>query len=608
MMAGHTTASAVEVGSTESGRLFVARANVVHPHFALTDQNAVAVSAICQRLDGLPLAIELAAVRSNVLAPAAILARLDRRLPLLTGGPRDLPARQQTMRDAIGWSYELLPEPEQRLFRRLAVFAGGFTLDAAEAMSAADPEIDALQGVTSLVDKNLLRQHIGPGDEPRFAMLETIREYGLEQLAVAGEQVATRDAHAGFYQAMAKEANQEWGGARTGYWQMRFVLELDNVRAMIAWLEETGDAASALSFVASVSNLWNVPSRFREGCEIVERLLAAGAGASPALRASAMASAGCWMVMLQNFPEATRYADAALSLARQSQDHEALLAALQAKCMVEGNLGKYAEAVQYTEERLAVACEHSVTWQVSESIHDLGVLAFALGDLSRARTLHEEAVQMSRSAGNTFVLTNGLGTLGMVVYEQGDCSRAITLFKEQIDLCREHGIDEIVEGFCLIAADVGLAEPAARLYGANEAAAMAAGTNPYGIDCYRPMHERAIASIRDTLGEDAFHAAWAVGREMTVSDALAPILAHLFPDESAAEPVQQPEPAPAFGLSPRERQVLSLLAQGKSNQQIADALFISVPTTKVHVHSILAKLNVESRTAAASFALTNGLA
>jgi DNA-binding CsgD family transcriptional regulator len=177
-----------------------------------------------------------------------------------------------------------------------------------------------------------------------------------------------------------------------------------------------------------------------------------------------------------------------------------------------------------------------------------------------------------------------------------------------VDLCREHGIDAISEGVSLIAADMGLAEPAARLYGASEAAAMAEGTNPYGLDCYRPLHERAIASIRESLGEDAFRAAWAAGREMTVNDALAPILAHLFPDESAAEPSQQPEPTPTFGLSQRELQVLTLVAQGKSNQEIADALFISVPTTKVHVHAILTKLNVESRTAAAAFALTNGLA
>ena len=192
-------------------------------------------------------------------------------------------------------------------------------------------EIDALEGVTSLVDKNLLRQGIGPNDEPRFAMLETIREFGLEQLAAAGEVSAARDAHAAYYLALAREANSEWGGPRTGYWQMRGVLDFDNARTMIAWLEETGDAASALAFVTSVSNLWNAPSRFREGIETVERLLATDANISSAVRASAMAAAGSFALSLQDVAEAARFADAALSFARQSHDHEALIAALQTK-------------------------------------------------------------------------------------------------------------------------------------------------------------------------------------------------------------------------------------------------------------------------------------
>jgi DNA-binding CsgD family transcriptional regulator len=245
-------------------------------------------------------------------------------------------------------------------------------------------------------------------------------------------------------------------------------------------------------------------------------------------------------------------------------------------------------------------------WQASCAIDNLGIYTFAQGDLVSARAFHEEAVMMFRAAGNTLELTGTLVSLGIDVYEQGDRTGAALLFKESLDLCREHGIDEIADGFCLIAAELGLVEPAARLYGAIDAAAMVEGTDPYG--CYRPMHERTITSIQDTLGDEAFHAAWAAGRKMTVSEALAPILAHLFPDESGPETPRQSEATPAFGLSPREREVLRLVAQGKSNQEIADALFISLPTTKVHVHAILTKLNLESRTAAAAFALTNDLA
>lgn len=600
--------SVTEVANSEAGRLFAARARAVNAEFALTERNAADVAAICRRLDGLPLAIELAAARTNVLSPAALLTRLETRLPLLTGGARDLPERQQTMRNTIAWSYDLLPEPEQRLFRRLAVFDGGFDLDAAEAVAAVDPAVDGLSGVTSLVDNSLLRQSEGLAGDPRFLMLETIREFGLERLAGAGEQVPTRNAHACFYQAMAKEANQEWGGARTGYWQMRFVLELDNVRAMIAWLEETGDTASALAFVTSVSNLWNAPSRFREGIETVERLLATDANISSTVRASAMAAAGFFAMALQDVAEAARFADAALSLARQSQDHEALLAALQTKGAVTAEQGDYAGATHYEAEALAIARKHGVTWVISEMTHDLGMSAFGQRDFDRARSFYEEAVAMSRMAGNTLALTCHLGALGMVVCEQGNLPAAIQLFREQLALCREHQLGDEGEGFGLVAAAMGAFELAARQFGANEAAAKEAGVDPFGSSIYHETFERAIASTRAALGEDVFHAAWAAGREMTISEALAPILAHLFPDEFTWEPPQQSVPTPMFGLSAREREVLRLVAQGKSNQEVADALFISLPTTKVHVHSILTKLNLDSRTAAAAFALTNGLA
>jgi predicted ATPase len=214
---GAESASIKSVGASEAGRLFFARAQAANSRFELTDRNAADVGAICRRLDGLPLAIELAAARMTVLSPAALLTRLETRLPLLTGGARDLPQRQQTMRNTIAWSYDLLPEPEQRLFRRLSVFDGGFDLDAAVAMTSADPEINALDGVTSLVENCLLHQDLGPNDEPRFFMLETIREYGLEQLASAGENPTARNAHAAFYLALAEQAFPDWGGVRAGY-------------------------------------------------------------------------------------------------------------------------------------------------------------------------------------------------------------------------------------------------------------------------------------------------------------------------------------------------------------------------------------------------------
>ena len=605
---GAMSASVKSVGASEAGQLFVARAHAANSRFELSERNAADIAAICHRLDGLPLAIELAAARVSILPPSVLLTRLETRLPLLTGGARDLPKRQQTMRNTIAWSYDLLSAPEQRLFRRMAVFVGGFSLDAAEAMITADSEIDALDGVTSLAENSLLRQDIGPNDEPRFVMLETIREYGLEQLAAAGEDSSARDAHAAYYLALAEQAAPDWGGARMGYWHARFAADFANVRAAITWLRENGDAASGMRLMTSLVPLWSLPGRSREVKELLERLLATNPDVSLALRATAMAAVGWSAMLLQDLDEAARYADAALPLARQSGDPETLIGALLTSGAVAALREDYAEAGRFSEEALTIARAHNRAWHASCAIDNLGIYTFAQGDLVRARAFHEEAAMMFRAAGNTLELTGTLVSLGFVAFEQGDRAAAALLFKESLDLCREHGIDQIADGFCLIAADVGLAEPAARLYGANEAVAIAAGTNPYGVDCFRPMHERTIASIRDTLGEEAFHEAWAAGREMTVNDALAPILAHLFPEESTAEPPQPSDSVPTYGLSARERQVLTLIAQGNSNQEIADALFISLPTTKVHVHAILTKLNVESRTAAAAFALTHDLA
>ena len=483
-----------------SGRLFVARAHAANSRFELTERNAADIAAICHRLDGLPLAIELAAARVTVLPPAALLTRLETRLPLLTGGARDLPERQQTMRNTIAWSYDLLSAPEQRLFRRMAVFVGGFDLDAAEAISSDDTGIDVLEVVTSLVDNSLLRQGIGPNDEPRFVMLETIREFGLEQLAAAGEDSAARDAHAAYYLALAEQAAPDWGGARMGYWHARFAADFANVRSAITWFRENGNAASGMRLMTSLVPLWSLPGRCREVKELLERLLATSSDVSLALRATAMAAVGWSAMLLQDPEEAARYADAALPLARQSGDAEPLIVALLTSGAVAATCGDYAEAGRFSEEALTIARAHNKVWHASCAIDNLGIYTFAQGDLVRARELHEEAAVISRAAGNALELTGTLVSLGFVAYEQGDRASAALLFKESLDLCREHGIDQIADGFCLIAADVGLAEPAARLYGANEAVALAEGTNPYGDDCYRPMHERGIASIREVLG------------------------------------------------------------------------------------------------------------
>jgi predicted ATPase/class 3 adenylate cyclase len=275
-----------ELASYPAIALFSQRATAVRPGFALTDENALAVADICRRLDGLPLAIELAAARVKLLAPQAMLARLERRLPLLTGGARDLPERQRTLRGAIAWSYDLLDEPERRLFRRLAVFVGGCTVDAAEAIGAVDgePGVDIFDGIASLVDKSLLRQHDGPDGEPRFAMLETIREFGLEQLAAADEEASVRHRHLDWFADFAERCQPGVFGPEGPAWLDRMAAELDNLRAATGWsmTEPTsGGARAGLRVAGALQQLWLWRDNLAEGQRWLEQTLAADEARSP---------------------------------------------------------------------------------------------------------------------------------------------------------------------------------------------------------------------------------------------------------------------------------------------------------------------------------------
>lgn len=597
-----------DVIRSEAGALFSARAGAANPVFSITEANAADIVAICQRLDGLPLAIELAAARVNALPPFTLLARLESRLPVLTGGARDLPVRQQTMRDTIAWSYDLLPEPEQHLFRWLSVFAGGFSLEAAAAVAADDSAIDPVDGIASLVDKSLLRQVDGPEGQPRYLMLETIREYGLDRLAAAGEEAATRARHAAFFQALAERTEPEWGGAESSSLLGRLTADLDNLRAALTWLSETGDTVAGLRLANDLGMFWDIRQLYREGRDNLERLLAAAPDATLALQSFAIQNAGWLAMRLQDLAGAARHAAAVLPLARESGDSTALTFALGLNSAVSCETGHFAEATSSMEEALAIAREHGFTRWISGGIHNLGILAFGQGDFDRSRSLHEEAVRMDRASGNRLSLTNSLSSLSMVLYRQGDLDRAALLMHEQLAVIRELGLTPVAEGYVLLVAAAGEAELAVRLYGAAEVEAEKTGIHPYGSEAYRQTHEEVIASISEVLGEQAFRAAWAAGRELTIDEALAPILAALEPDAPSDDVSVQPEPTPTFDLTPREREVLRLVAQGLSNQDIADQLFISVPTAKVHVRAILAKLGLESRTAAAAFAIRHDLA
>jgi predicted ATPase/DNA-binding CsgD family transcriptional regulator len=594
-----------QIAETEAVRLFVARATAIRPDFTLSEANAGDVVAICDILDGLPLAIELAAARTSALTPAEVRMRLDRSLPLLTGGPRDSPIRQQTMRTTIAWSYQLLTDSEQRLFRRLSVFVGGFGLDAAEAVAAGDPGIAALDVITALVEKSLLRQVTGPAGQARFLMLETIREYGLEQLAEAGEEQDARAAHAAYYRALIERTVQDRTGSEYGHWLAVFAHEIDNARAALHFFEEAGDAAAELTIAACLGWYWS-QGRYREGQVRIERALAKNPAVSLKVRTLGLAWAGHFAVALGDIHTGERHAIAALPLAREDGDTRRIALTLMLLSNVAIERGDIDAAQGYLEQVLELPRKEGVDRGVASTLLGLGYLAMTRGDFARAQELIEKGLALNRSVGNTVELAHGSGLLGLTFALAGDIPQAARLAQEQLDACLLNGWDHAFDCPLAIAVHTGRFELAARLVGADELFAETSGGKPYGDELFRTTWERLASATRDALGPERFDLARSAGRSTSRTQVSSEALAFV---RSLANPQRSDvEAADTFGLSPRELDVLRLVAQGKSNQEIADTLFISVPTTKVHVRSILTKLNLDSRTAAAAFAIRNDLA
>jgi non-specific serine/threonine protein kinase len=638
--------SVAEVAEAAAVRLFCARARAVDPDFALTEENAAAVAAICARLDGLPLAIELAAARRSALAPAALLARLSQRLRLLTGGARDLPARQRTLRDTIAWSHDLLDAGVQALFRRLAVFAGGWTLEAAAEVSGADP-IPVLDELAGLIDQSLVRREEQPDGGPRFAMLETVREFGLERLAASGEEAAVRQAHAAHCLALAETAQPKLTGPEQGVWLARLDAEYPNLRAALKWLHASGDAERGLRLAVALSWFWGVRGSLGEGRDWLERGLAGDGAVSPAVRARALNEAGRLALQLGDLARARTLAEAGAAVHREVGDDRGRARSLRLLGDVAGEQGDDDRARDYYEEALGIARLTGNEASAAAILRSMGATAFQNGDHDRAWVLYEEALALERRLGDrasvAFELNNlghvalarsddrraaalfgealpvlrelghAAGTayalfgLGDVSRRRGETSRARALYQESLELARQIGdhqhVGECLRALAGLAASGGQAASAARLFGAD-ARLREGGARLLPID--QEWYDRTLATVRAALGEQIFASAWEAGRTLTPDQAITEALA------PAAEPVASPTPvqvsAAPHGLTPRELDVVRLVAAGRSNREIAEALFVSVPTIKRHVTNVLGKLGLTSRSALNTYAHDHGLA
>jgi predicted ATPase/transcriptional regulator with XRE-family HTH domain/Tfp pilus assembly protein PilF len=456
--------------------LFVERARAAQTDFAFTDANAAAVAAICVRLDGLPLAIELAAARTKLLTPPAMLARLESRLPLLAGGPRDLPARQQTLRGAIDWSYELLAPDEQQLFRRLGVFVGGCTLEAIEAVCTdfgaedadrsddpksqiPNPTFEVLDGVASLLDKSLLRQEAA-GTESRFGLLDTIREYALERLAAGGEDAAVRRRHFAYYLNLAHSAELELTGPEQNAWLDRLEQDHDNFRAALAWARDAGKALDLARLAGALWRFWYTHSHFSEGRRWLDAALANldfGMGILESLpvekepakienlkskievRAKALNGSAWLAYHLGDYERATAQAQESLTLARAVSSHWDTAVAMAGLGNIALAQGNFAEAIRWYEDTLALARSVNHPWGIATSLNLLGLVALRQGDLERAAPFLAESLALARQIKDDQGIASALLNLGLVAQRQGDNARAVALLEESLDLSAEIG-------------------------------------------------------------------------------------------------------------------------------------------------------------------------
>ena len=442
--------------------LFLERARTVKLDFQLTSANTRTITKICIRLDGLPLAIELAAARTKLLPPQALLARLRHRLQVLTSAAQDAPVRQQTLRNTLAWSYDLLDAREQQLFRRLSVFVSGCTLEAVEGLYTALGEMpaDVLDGIVSLMDKSLLQQMEQDGEEPRLAMLETIREYGLETLAASGEMERTRQAHATYCLALAEQAELELGGPQQAAWLDRLEREHDNLRAALSWTVEQGETQKstemALRLGGALRPFWWGRGHWSEGRTFLERALAAGGSLpdpriDPSVRAKALMAAANLAFVQSDYEQTEVLCKESLALYRELGDHYGIAFSLYRLGNVAWVRGNTAEARSLTEEALAIFKEVDHREYVAYSLFSLALVASSQGEYARACTLYEGSVAIHRELENKRGIAHSLSQLAQALFDsQADHARVRSLVEECLTLSREVGFKEgIAAAQCL---------------------------------------------------------------------------------------------------------------------------------------------------------------
>ena len=601
-----------EIAASESVRLFSDRASVVVPGFAVTTQNAAAVARVCRRLDGLPLAIELAASRVKILTTAQLAERLEGALGLLAGGGSVGAQRHATLRGALDWSHGLLSPTEQALFRRLSVFAGGWALEDAEAVCPGgilDPA-DVLPALSELVDQSLVAVERPSGGTRRFRLLEVIRQYADERLRAAEERSLLRTSHGARFAALAMEARTELTGPRQPAWTLRLEQDMGNLRAALAWgLDAPVGLESGAEIANTLSQVWQLRGEFAEGLMWHRRYLAASHAIPRRMQADLHESTGFLAVHAGLGAEARSHWEEAAAIFTEVEDPAAV--GRQLHYLAHATMGTDARrAAALAARGLALEEEAGDKWWTSACLFALGDASFLQGEIDKAAACYAKSQELARRLGHAFAIARRCVRLGQVARTRGDLAGARQHLGEAMRVAQDGGDDwgvtMALAAWASVAAAVGSPRTSAMLLGAAQGRLDQYGAVLWALD--RAEFARTAATAGALMGEEAFREGLGAGRTLTLPD-IDPLLKELL-EPQVQDAVPGSSGSPRLHLTAREAQVLHLIAAGQSNQSIAEGLGLSVRTVERHTTNLYMKIGVEgpaARTAAANYAFRHGM-
>ena len=590
-----------EYQRSESVQLFTERAKTNDPNFVLTSKNGAWVAEICRRLDGMPLAIELAAARARTLSVKQIAERLDDRFNLLIGGSRTAPPRHQTLAATIDWSYALLSEREQKLLQRFSVFLGGGTLETVESVCEGDGDNgnEVLYTLSQLVDKSLVVASQMSGKK-RYFLLETIREFVLEKLAESQEMKTTKDRHLDFFLQFAEEAEQKLTGPDELIWYERLELEHDNLRAALSWAVASRNAEVGLRLAGSLSYFWFVQGYLREGIIWLEKVLENSQGASLAYQAKTLRSLGGLLISSEkkDFDQISKLFKESLELYCKLDDQSGIAWILNQFGVIAMMQGELDKAKQFLEKSLALRREIGNPWDIAQTLQNFAPLFLRQNDYASAREFTEETIVWFQRAGYKRGVVRTSMDFAEIARLEGDSENAVALLTEALPQFLQFGDKwssaDVLESLATLAIEQNKFKQAAQLFGIAEALRKEIGMPLQNFD--HEHYQMDIATLQENLSKTEFSHAWRKGRAMSLEQVIEFVS-------------QKPEVSSSVGnktfeeLTKRELETAALITQGMSNREIAEAMTVTVKTVEAYVTRILRKLGFDSRVQIATWVI-----